>query len=77
MISHPKEMHAEGVDLLLRVSDPPESGLIARKMGQLRFGVYASAAYLELAGTPATPEGSRRRWGRFSPSRRRPSQACA
>jgi DNA-binding transcriptional LysR family regulator len=56
VISHPKEMHAEGVDVLLRVSDPPESALIARKMGQLRFGVYASTAYLQQAGTPATPD---------------------
>src|SRR5688572_20572354 len=56
VITAPSEMHAEGVDLLLRVTDPPDSTLIARKLGALRFGVYASPDYLKAAGTPARPE---------------------
>jgi DNA-binding transcriptional LysR family regulator len=56
VITEPSEMHAEGVDLLLRVSDPPDSTLIARKLGALRFGVYASPDYLKAAGTPTRPE---------------------
>lgn len=56
VVSHPREMHAEGVDLLLRVTDPPESTLIARKLAQLRFGVYAAPEYLAEAGTPEEPE---------------------
>ena len=54
--SQPKEMHAEGVDLLLRISEPPESNLIARKIGQIRHGVYAAPSYLKMAGVPANPE---------------------
>ncbi len=54
--NQPKEMHAEGVDVLLRISDPPESNLIARKIGQIRHAVYASPHYLKLAGAPDTPE---------------------
>ena len=56
IITEPSEMHAEGADLLLRVTDPPESALIARKLGELRFGVYAAPDYLETAGRPARPE---------------------
>ncbi|MFN0314033.1 MAG: LysR family transcriptional regulator, partial [Burkholderiales bacterium] len=52
----PKEMHTEGVDVLLRIGDPPESNLIARKIGQIRHAVYASPLYLKLAGAPETPE---------------------
>jgi DNA-binding transcriptional LysR family regulator len=51
-----KEMHAEGVDLMLRVSESPDSGLIARRIGTLRFGVYASPAYLARAGEPTEPD---------------------
>ena len=54
--SQPKEMHAEGVDLLLRISEPPEKNLIARKIGQIRHGVYAAPSYLKMAGVPANPE---------------------
>lgn len=54
--SHPKQMHAEGVDILIRIGDPPESNLIARKIGQIRHAVYASPTYLKLAGAPKTPD---------------------
>lgn len=56
VVSQPKELHAEGLDLLLRVGDPPESGLIARRMAELRFGVYAAPDYLSAAGVPAKPD---------------------
>ena len=52
----PKEMHAEGVDVLIRIGEPPVSNLIARKVAQIRHAVYASPGYLELAGVPKTPE---------------------
>jgi DNA-binding transcriptional LysR family regulator len=55
VITQPSEMHTEGMDLLLRVTAPPDSALIARKLGELRFGVYASPDYLAAAGTPSTP----------------------
>jgi DNA-binding transcriptional LysR family regulator len=55
VLTQPKEMHAEGVDLMLRVGDPPESGLIARRIARIRYGVYAAPEYLDRAGTPADP----------------------
>jgi DNA-binding transcriptional LysR family regulator len=56
VVSQPRDLHSEGLDLLLRVGDPPASGLIARQMAQLRFGVYASPEYLKMAGVPAHPK---------------------
>jgi len=56
VLTQPKEMHAEGADLLLRIGEPPESRLIARKIGDLRFGVYGSPEYLKAAGVPSTPD---------------------
>lgn len=56
VITQVKDMHASGVDLLLRIGEPPDSGVIARKLVELRFGVYAAPKYLESAGAPATPE---------------------
>lgn len=51
-----KEMHAEGVDVLLRIGDPPDSGLIARRLAQTRTAIYAGPEYLKVAGTPVCPE---------------------
>ena len=55
VLTQPREMHAEGVDLMLRVGDPPESGLIARRIARIRYAVYAAPEYLDRAGTPAEP----------------------
>lgn len=54
--SHPRDMHAEGVDVLIRIHDPPDSNLVARRIGQIRHAVYASPNYLNVAGAPRTPE---------------------
>jgi len=51
----PKDMHAEGVDVLLRIGEPPVTNLVARKIGQIRHGVYSSPEYLKTAGIPAGP----------------------
>ena len=51
-----KDMHASGVDLLLRAGDPPDSGVIARKLLEMKLGVYAAPRYLEGAGEPETPQ---------------------
>ncbi len=51
-----KDMHASGVDLMLRAEEPPESGVIARKLVDSKPGVYASPKYLQTAGEPATPQ---------------------
>jgi DNA-binding transcriptional LysR family regulator len=52
----PKEMHEEGIDLLLRVGELPESNLIARKIAELTVAVYGSPIYIKQAGTPKTPD---------------------
>lgn len=51
-----KDMHASGVDLLLQPGEPPTSGVIARKVAQTRYGVYAAPKYLEAAGEPLHPQ---------------------
>ena len=56
VLSQVKEMHAGGLDLMLRAGTPPESGLIARKIADIHFGVYAAPAYLEVAGEPRDPD---------------------
>jgi DNA-binding transcriptional LysR family regulator len=56
VLSQPKDMYASGIDLLFRLGEPPESGLIARKLLQLRYAVYAAPEYLKLAGEPAHPD---------------------
>ena len=56
VLSQVKEMHAGGLDLMLRAGPPPESSLIARKIADIRFGVYAAPAYLEVAGEPRDPD---------------------
>jgi DNA-binding transcriptional LysR family regulator len=56
VVSHPREMHAAGLDVLLRAGLPPDSGLMARKLAEQRFDVYAAPAYLEAAGVPQRPQ---------------------
>lgn len=46
---------AEGVDVVLRMADVAESGLVARRLGHCRIVAAASPAYLERHGKPATP----------------------
>jgi DNA-binding transcriptional LysR family regulator len=55
VLTQVKEMHAEGVDLMLRVHELQDSGLIARRIATIRFGVYGSPDYLERAGVPDEP----------------------
>lgn len=53
--SLPKDMHAEGLDALIRINEPPVSNLVARKIGQIRHAVYGAPAYLKAAGVPKSP----------------------
>src|SRR5262245_28719314 len=46
----------EGVDLAVRIGPLPDSSLRARLIGQVRWVVCASPAYLSRAGLPRTPE---------------------
>ncbi|MDB5414740.1 MAG: transcriptional regulator, LysR family [Rubritepida sp.] len=45
----------EGVDLAIRIGQLPDSGLVARQLGQTRRVVVASPGYLDRAGTPQRP----------------------
>jgi DNA-binding transcriptional LysR family regulator len=56
VLNQVKDLHAAGLDLLLRAGEPPESDLIARKLAEIKLGVYAAPAYLDEAGEPAEPE---------------------
>jgi DNA-binding transcriptional LysR family regulator len=51
-----QEMHAGGLDLLLRVGEPPDSRLVARKVAHGKTQPYAAPAYLEARGEPRTPD---------------------
>jgi DNA-binding transcriptional LysR family regulator len=56
ILNSPQEMYAEGIDLLLRIGEPPDSDLVARKIAQIQYGLYASPSYIANAGTVFQPE---------------------
>ncbi|MBO9123850.1 MULTISPECIES: LysR substrate-binding domain-containing protein [unclassified Rhizobium] len=49
------DLVAEQTDVAIRMGNMPDSGLIARKLGQSRRVVCAAPSYLERRGYPATP----------------------
>lgn len=49
------DLVAERADVAIRMGNLPDSGLIARKLGQSRRVVCASPAYLAKSGRPAAP----------------------
>jgi DNA-binding transcriptional LysR family regulator len=51
------DMVEGGFDLSIRIrAAMPDSALVARKIGTMRQRIFASPAYLEAVGGPATPE---------------------
>lgn len=50
----------EGFDLAVRVGQLHDSGLIARKLGDIRYGIFAAPAYLETQGEPISLADLRR-----------------
>jgi DNA-binding transcriptional LysR family regulator len=66
------DLIGENIDCVVRGGEVTDQSLIARRVGQLRLGVYAAPAYLERAGTPLHPnelEDSHHRIVRFRWSR--------
>ncbi len=45
-----------GFDVSVRISELPDSSLVARRLGPCRHEIVAAPAYLERCGTPRTPE---------------------
>jgi len=45
-----------GLDVMLRIGDMPDSGLVARKLGWAKFVVCASPTYLRKWGKPTQPQ---------------------
>ena len=50
------DLVAEGVDCVIRIGEPIDSGLIGRKLGMLREGTFASADYIARHGVPTSPD---------------------
>ena len=51
----PVDLNAEGVDCVIRAGDLRDHGLIARQIGNVSLGTYASPAYLARNGEPKVP----------------------
>lgn len=43
-------------DVVIRVGQPPDSGIVSGRLGAFVLGLYAARAYLDRQGTPASPE---------------------
>lgn len=48
------DMVRDGIDIAIRTGEPQGDHLVARPIGSLRRGLYASPAYLQRHGTPAS-----------------------
>ena len=51
----PVDLVSEPVDVAIRMGEPPSSNLIARQLARLPRYLYASPAYLAVAGEPLEP----------------------
>ncbi|MFW3615781.1 LysR family transcriptional regulator [Billgrantia antri] len=55
LTDRPMSIGEEHIDMAVRIGPLPDSGLIARKVGEVRQVVCASPAYLDEHGRPAAP----------------------
>jgi DNA-binding transcriptional LysR family regulator len=53
------DLAAEGLDLVLRIADLPDSGLQAKRLGALRRVVFGAPSYFERHGRPEHPSDLR------------------
>lgn len=51
----PVRLAAEEADLVLRLVRPGQGNYVMRKIGAIRFGLYASPGYVRRQGTPGRP----------------------
>ncbi|MBS0224388.1 MAG: LysR family transcriptional regulator [Proteobacteria bacterium] len=51
----PVDFFAQGLDLAVRIRELPDSGMQARKLGELRVGVVGAPGYLARRGRPSHP----------------------
>uniref|UniRef100_UPI0025E96D0C LysR family transcriptional regulator n=1 Tax=uncultured Enterobacter sp. TaxID=238202 RepID=UPI0025E96D0C len=52
--NHPVSLVGERIDVAIRITDNPEPGMIARRLGECRSVLCASPDYLALYGAPTT-----------------------
>lgn len=52
----PDPLSAQTVDVRIRLGEPDDDALIARKLGQLGRGLFASPAYIARRGEPDSPD---------------------
>ena len=50
------DLVGEGINCVIRIGEPTDSGLIGRKLGMLEEGTFASPGYLRRHGIPASPD---------------------
>lgn len=55
LADRPLDLIEEGIDVALRIGHLADSGLIARRVGEVRRLLVASPAYLAARGVPASP----------------------
>lgn len=53
--NQPVSLIGERIDLAIRITDAPEPGAIARRLGECRSVLCASPGYLQMRGTPQLP----------------------
>jgi DNA-binding transcriptional LysR family regulator len=52
----PPDFFAQGIDLAVRIRELPDSGMQARKLGEIRVVVFGAPAYFARHGRPTSPD---------------------